>query len=167
MIFMKDPAKIIFRTETRPEDLETVNDILVSTGFFYDMEIPVALELVQEHLDYGDASGYFFLFAEVGGETVAYSCFGPIAGTEGSFDLYWIVTHDNQRGKGIGRILLEKTHETVLRMGGRLLIAETSTLEKYAPTRHFYESMKYTKEAQINDFYKPGDGKVFFIKRLA
>ncbi len=155
-----------FRTNVRQEDLEIVRDILVSTGFFYDIEIPVAVELVQERLDHGEASDYFFIFAELENQTIAYSCFGPVAGSEGTFDLYWIGTHNNHRGKGIGRLLLEKTHEAVREMGGRMLIAETSTLEKYAPTRHFYTSMHYKLEAEIKDFYKPGDGKVFYIKRL-
>ena len=162
------PGKLTlgFRTDPKHDDLETVRDILVSTGFFYDIEIPVAVELVEDRLEYGEASGYYFLFAESGGKTIAYSCFGPIAGSEGTYDLYWIVTHNDHRGKGVGRVLLEKTHEKVREMGGRMLIAETSSLEKYAPTRHFYESMKYVKEAQISDFYKPGDGKIFYIKRF-
>lgn len=165
---MQKPAQfnLGFRTEATKEDLKTVHEILVSTGFFYDIEIPVAVELVQARLDEGDESDYYFLFAELDGKTIAYSCFGPIAGSEGTFDLYWIVTHNDYRGKGIGRILLEKTHETVREMGGRMLIAETSTLDKYAPTRHFYLHTGYSLEAKIDDFYKEGDGKVFFIKRL-
>ncbi|MDP1623522.1 MAG: GNAT family N-acetyltransferase [Bacteroidales bacterium] len=157
---------ITFRTEVRPEDLETVRDIIVSTGFFYDFEIPVALELVQDRIDLGDASDYHFLFAEIDGKTVSYSCFGPIAATEGSFDLYWIATHDDHRGKGIGNLLIAETHKRIKEMGGRIVIAETSTMEKYAPTRHFYDRIGYAKEAQIEDFYKKGDGKVFFVKRL-
>jgi GNAT superfamily N-acetyltransferase len=163
---MSKDLTLQIRYEAKLEDLETVREILVSTGFFYDIEIPVAVELVQERLDSGEASEYFFLFAEHEGRTISFTCFGPIAGAEGAFDLYWIVTHNDFRGKGVGKVLLEKTHEAVRARGGRLLIAETSSLEKYAPTRHFYTSMNYTKEAQIDDFYKPGDGKVFFIKRL-
>jgi ribosomal protein S18 acetylase RimI-like enzyme len=157
---------ITFRTETRPEDAETVRDIIISTGFFYDFEVPVAVELVQDRIDLKEKSDYHFLFAEIEGKTVSYSCFGPIAATEGSFDLYWIATHNDYRGKGIGNLLIGETHRIIREMGGRIVIAETSTLEKYKPTRHFYDRIGYTKEAQINDFYKEGDGKVFFVKRL-
>ena len=157
---------ITFRREVRPEDVETVRDIIVSTDFFYDFEVPVAVELVQERLDEGAASDYHFIFAELDGKTVSYSCFGPVAATEGSFDLYWIATHNAYRGKGIGNLLIEETHRIIGEMGGRIVIAETSTLEKYTPTRHFYDQTGYTKEAQIDDFYKAGDGKVFFVKRL-
>jgi ribosomal protein S18 acetylase RimI-like enzyme len=157
---------ITFRTEVRPEDVDIVRDIIVSTGFFYDFEVPVAVELVQERLDEGEQCGYYFLFAEEDGKTVSYSCFGPIAATEGSFDLYWIATHNDCRGKGFGKMLIEETHKIIREMGGRIVIAETSTIEKYTPTRLFYDHIGYTLEARIDDFYKEGDGKVFFVKRL-
>ncbi len=157
---------ITFRSAVRPEDAETVRDIIISSGFFYDFEVPVAVELVQDRIDLGEQSDYHFLFAEENGKTVSYSCFGPIATTEGSFDLYWIATHNDCRGKGIGNLLIEETHRIIREMGGRIVIAETSTLEKYSPTRHFYDRIGYTKEAEIADFYKKGDGKVFFVKRL-
>ncbi|MCX6280003.1 MAG: GNAT family N-acetyltransferase [Bacteroidetes bacterium] len=162
----KTLKQITFRSMVRPDDIEIARNILISSGFFYEIEIPVALELVQDGLENGTHSDYHFLFAEVEGRTVSYSCFGHIAGTEGSFDLYWIVTHNDFRGQGIGKILLEETHRVIREMGGRILIAETSTLEKYAPTRHFYLSSGYLKEAQIDDFYKIGDGKVSFVKRF-
>jgi len=158
--------KIVFRTEVKPEDLRAIRDIVTSTHFFYDFEIPVAVELAEARLIEGDASGYFFIFVEVDGKTVAYSCFGPVAMTEGGFDLFWIVTHNDYRALGLGKILLEKTHQSVKEMGGRYLVAETSAMEKYAPTRHFYEKNEYSKEAEIADFYKIGDGKVIFVKRL-
>lgn len=157
---------VTFRSEVRSEDVEIVRDIIVSTGFFYDFEVPVAVELVQDRLDHGDQSDYHFLFAEVDGKTVSYSCFGPVAATEGSFDLYWIATHHDYRARGIGNLLIGETHRMIKEMGGRIVIAETSSLEKYTPTRHFYDKIGYTKEAQIDDFYKEGDGKVFFVKRL-
>jgi GNAT superfamily N-acetyltransferase len=157
---------IIFRKEAKPEDAEAVRDMVISTGFFYDFEVPVAVELVEERLAEGDKSGYHFLFAELEGKTVAYSCYGPIMGTDACFDLFWIVTHNDYRGRGIGRILLEETHKMVREMGGRMVIAETSTLDKYTPTRNFYLSMGYDQESVIRDFYKVGDGKVTFVKKV-
>jgi ribosomal protein S18 acetylase RimI-like enzyme len=162
---MTSPS-IHFRTEATPADIEKIREIVTSSGFFYDFEIPVAVELVEDRLRDGDESGYFFVFAEADGKTVAYSCYGPVACTEGGFDLFWIVTHNDHRGSGIGKILLEETHRRAREMGGRYIIAETSTLEKYSPTRHFYLKNGYEKEAEIADFYKPGDGKAIFVRRF-
>lgn len=158
--------RIQFRTKATLQDIENVKNIIVSSGFFYEFEVPVAIELVEEAVLEGEDSGYFFIFAEVDGRTVAYSCYGHIAGTDAGFDLYWIATHDDLRGSGIGKALLEETHNKAKELGARYIIAETSSLEKYLPTRLFYEKSGYSKDAFIADYYKPGDGKVIYVKRL-
>jgi len=160
------PSNILFRTTVTPDDLENVREIVTSSGFFYEFEIPVAVSLVQDYLDDGEASGYLFIFAEKEGKTVAYSCYGHIAGTDAGYDLFWIATHNELRGSGIGKLLLEETHRKAKALGARYIIAETSSLEKYLPTRLFYEKNDYSKEAVIPDYYKPGDGKVIYLKRL-
>ncbi len=161
-----EKLSLSFRTEVHPGDDLIVREIVESTGFFYDIEVPVAVELVTDRIAEGPACSYRFIFAETGGRTVAYSCFGHIMGTEGAWDLYWIVTHHDFRGMGIGKKLLAQTHQFVRDEGGRLLIAETSTMEKYLPTRHFYEQNGYTLEATLADFYKPCDGKAVYIIRF-
>ena len=98
-----------FRTIPEKRDIQSVRDIVVSTGFFYDHEVEIAVELVVERLNLGEVTDYYFVFAEVDGVTAAYSCFGPITMSQTSYDLYWIATHNDFRGKGIGKKLLEET----------------------------------------------------------
>ena len=155
-----------FRTGIIESDPATVEEIVRSTGYFYDYEIPVARELAEERLAKGEESGYYFVFAEVDKNVVAYSCYGPIACTNGSFDLYWIVTHQDWRAKGIGKRLLNETINEVKKLNGRMLIAETSTKEQYIPTRKFYENNDFLLEATIVDFYEIGDGKAMYVKRF-
>lgn len=159
-------SRVKFRTTPTPEDIENVRDIVVSTGFFYEFEVPVAVELVEAGIYESENSGYLFIFAEVDGRTVAYSCYGHIAGTDAGFDLYWIATHNDFRGTGIGKALLEETHKKAKEMGARYIVAETSSLAKYLPTRLFYEKNGYSKDAVIEDYYKPGDGKIIYVKRF-
>jgi ribosomal protein S18 acetylase RimI-like enzyme len=158
--------QIVFRHDVKKADIKNVREIVASTGFFYDFEIPVAVELVEATIAEGEESGYFFIFAEVEGRTVAYSCYGQIACTDAGYDLYWIVTHNDYRGHGIGKKLLDETHRVVRNRGGRYIIAETSCLEKYVPTRLFYEKNNYDRDATIKDFYMPGDDKAIYVKRL-
>ncbi len=157
---------IIFRTIPVESDINRVREIVESTGFFYDHETEIAVELVSERLAQGESSGYFFVFAETDGITVAYSCFGPIPMSLTSFDLYWIVTHNDFRGKGIGKKLLDETCREAGKMGCRIIIAETSGLPHYAPTRAFYENNKFIAEALLKDFYAMGDDKIFFTKKI-
>ena len=153
---------IIFRDTVKVEDIITVQELVQSSGFFYDFEIPIAVELVEEALN--GNKDYKFIFADVDGDTVAYACYGESSGSIGGYDLYWIVS--GVRNLGIGTILINQTHEKVQNEGGRFIIAETSSTEKYESTRNFYIKNGYIKEATIKDFYTIGDDKVFYIKRF-
>lgn len=157
---------LTFRTKPKKEDIKSIRDIVTSTGFFYDHEIEIAVELITERLNLGEVTEYYFVFAEADGVTVAYSCFGPITMSKTCFDLYWIATHIDYRGKGIGKKLLEETYKDARKMGCKILIAETSGLPHYAPTRAFYDSAKFELEARLKDFYDEGDDKLFYTKRI-
>lgn len=155
-----------YRRNVLPGDVTAVKEMAESTGFFYEFEIPVAVELVEDALMDGEHSPYKFLFAEVNGKPVAYTCFGHIMGTEAGYDLFWIITHNDYRGKGIGKIILQETHNIIKGLGGKYVIAETSGLAKYSPTRKFYLDLGYKLEAEIRDYYKHGDSKAIFIYRF-
>jgi len=148
----------------RAGDREAVLRIVRSSGFFTDAEQQVALELVDERMGKGDASGYRFLFAVIGDETdpVGYACFGPIAGTRSSFDLYWIAVDAAQRGRGVGTALMDAVIREAGAAGATRLYAETSSREQYEPTRRFYESRGFARAALLPDFYAPGDGKLIY-----
>jgi GNAT superfamily N-acetyltransferase len=157
---------LTFRTIPEHRDIERVREIVESTRFFYDHEVEIASELVAERYNDGEGTGYYFVFAEMNGILVGYSCFGPITMSTTSFDLYWIATHNDYRGKGIGKRVLEETCKRAREMGCAIIIAETSGLPHYEPTRAFYISNKFTLEASLKDFYTMGDDKLFYTKRL-
>ncbi|HPD17109.1 MAG TPA: GNAT family N-acetyltransferase [Planctomycetota bacterium] len=155
-----------FRETVTEADRANVRNILESTGFFYPEEVQVGIELVDDHLVSGVESGYRFLFAEKGGETLGYSCFGPIACTRAAFAIYWIAVHNAHRGQKIGRELLARTEEIIARLGGAQIHVETSNRAQYKPTRAFYENNGYERAAVFPDFYAPGDDKVVYVKLL-
>jgi GNAT superfamily N-acetyltransferase len=160
-------ASVTFRTEPRPSDADAIRRLATAAGNFSAEEIDVAVELVEERLAKGRASGYDFVFADRGGETLGYVCYGPIACTVGSFDLYWIVVDPAWQGRGLGRRLMGAVEAAVRCAGGRRLYIDTSTSAAYAPTRAFYTRCGYAIAAELPDFYSPGDGKVIFVRALA
>lgn len=160
------PANLKYRHETEPVDLETVRRIVDSSGFFNPEEIEVAVELVAERLSKGEKSGYFFIFVESDGRTVGYACFGPIAGTQCSFDLYWIAVDQDFQGQSIGKELLKKSEEAILAMNGHRVYVETSSRNQYAPTRKFYRRNGYRLDASLKDFYAPGDSKNIYLREI-
>jgi len=154
------------RREVRPDDPGRVRAVTESTGFFYPEEVAPAVELVEDRLAKGAASGYSFVFADEGDRTVGYACFGPIACTKASFDLYWIAVHADGRGKGLGTLLLEESERLIRAAGGRRIYVETSSRPLYEPTRAFYRARGYREEARLAEFYGPGDAKVIYVKEL-
>ncbi len=155
---------LTFRHTPRPDDSDAVRRIVTSTGFFKAAEIDVAVELIDERLVRGEASGYHFVFAEEDGQTVGYACYGPIACTVGSYDLYWIAVDNAHRGRGHGRRILEEAEQRMAAAGARRIYIETSGREQYTPTRTFYEHCGYQLEASLNEFYAPNDPKLIYVK---
>jgi GNAT superfamily N-acetyltransferase len=171
---MTQPTSIAFRSDPRSSDTEAVRAIVESTGFFHDFEVDTAVELVQERLARGLDSEYHFVFADDASsdETIGYACFGPIACTIGSFDLYWIAVHAKHQGHGLGRRLMEEAVRAmkagIPEASGRIhharrIYIETSSQAKYEPTRRFYERCGCTLEARMDSFYAPGDDKLVYV----
>lgn len=127
----------------------------------------MAEELVREYLSRGEASGYHFGFIERDGRLAGYACFGPIAVTIGSWDLYWIVVHPDFQRQGLGRHLLADAERRIADAEGRQIYIETSSQPIYESTQAFYRSSGYVLEATLKDFYAVGDDKLVFVKRVA
>jgi len=159
-----DFPTIRFRYDVETGDLGLVDEIVASTGFFNRAERAVARELVEERLERGPASGYHFVFCAIGEATAGYACYGPIAGTRDSYDLFWIAVHRTFQRRGLGRAILDDVERRIAAAGGSRIYVETSSRDQYAPTRAFYENHGYRLEATLPDFYAPGDGKLVYVK---
>ncbi|MBN2352134.1 MAG: GNAT family N-acetyltransferase [Spirochaetales bacterium] len=158
------PAAVAFRETVGAEDRVNVRRIVASSGFFSRPEIEVAVELVDDFIEKGPASGYHFIFAEREGKTIGYSCFGPIPCTTASFDLYWIAVEEGARHARLGSEILIRSEAAIKALGGTRVYVETSSRPQYEPTRRFYEGRGYRRETVLEDFYAPGDGKVMYVK---
>jgi ribosomal protein S18 acetylase RimI-like enzyme len=157
---------IEYRWALRREDPERILHLVAATGFFSPEEQQIAIELAEERFAKGVASGYEFVTAEQNGRLVGYACYGPIAGTKSSHDLYWIAVHPELQRRGLGQRLMELAEAGIRKTGGTRVYVDTSSRKQYAPTRAFYERAGYTKAALLDDFYAPGDGKVIYVKVL-
>jgi len=158
-----------WRTSVQASDARAVEVVVKATGFFSSEEVLVAVELVDETLTHGDASGYDFVFADApGGEgkLLGYTCYGPIPATESSYDLYWIAVSPDHQGRGLGANLIRESERLASMAGATQMFVETSGRNQYRPTRSFYERMGYTTAAVLQDFYAPGDDKVIYVRKL-
>ena len=104
--------------------------------------------------------------AEAGGALAGYLCFGPTPMTEGTWDLYWIVTDPAFRRGGVGSRLLTALEHELRGLGARRVRIETSSTELYGAAHGFYQRHGYPVEARLRDFYRPGDDLVILYKSL-
>jgi ribosomal protein S18 acetylase RimI-like enzyme len=157
---------LTLRESVEAIDREAVRTLVAATDLFRPNEIDVAVELVDERLIRGEASGYHFVFAEDDGKPIGYVCYGPITVTLHGYDLYWIVVDPQQQGRGIGRKLLQAAEQRIFALGGRQIYIETSGQQIYQSTRGFYDRCGYELVATIPDFYAPGDDKLVYVRHL-
>jgi len=144
--------------------------ILETAGNFTLEEVETALELIDEWLELGEHSTYLTYVLEEQYESESlvwgYVCFGSTPLTESTYDLYWIAVDKAKHRSGVGKQLLKFAEEEVVRRGGKLLLAETSSMETYGGTIAFYEKTGYELVGKIKDYYKSGDDKLIFSKKL-
>jgi len=160
-------AGVSFRLEARPGDPEVVRRIVEATDYFTASEVPVAVELVEENLAKGAAaSGYSFVFAEQEGRAVGYACYGLIPCTVSSYNLYWIAVHPDFQSGGLGKALMREVEKLIAAAGGTRIYIDTSYKAQYEDTRAFYESLGFSRDGLLKDFYAPGDDKVIYRKIL-
>ena len=86
--------------------------------------------------------------------------------TDRTYNLYAIGIQNDLQGKGIGKKMMSFIEGYLKDNGARVLLVDTSSMPEFDQTRAFYHKIGYTKEATIRDFWKEGDDKVTFWKKL-
>ncbi|HLT37798.1 MAG TPA: GNAT family N-acetyltransferase [Enhygromyxa sp.] len=140
--------------------------MLRATESLNEAEVAVALELIDLTLENPGQSDYRFLLARGPAGLAGYVCYGPTPMTDGTYDLYWLVTHPEQRRRGVARMLVVAMEQRLRSEGARLVRVETSSLEGYGAARRFYRACAYQESAVLREFYRPGDDLIIFIKAL-
>ena len=149
-----------------PEERKTLEEILRSTGYFYEFEIDIAIDLADETLNSGEENGYFWMKVYDDKKMVAFANYAKNSFSTHSWDLYWIAVHGEARNKKFGSMLLKAVEEDVKHSGGKILWVETSGRPLYASTESFYLKNGYTLQASLKDFYAPDDPKRIYSKML-
>lgn len=157
---------IEYRYFLKPLDKKYIKEILDSTKAFYDFEINIALDIVDEFFLKEDKSGYYFILAELENKVIGYVNYGPVPCTQTSWDVYWIAVKKDSMSKGIGSELMRRAEEMIKKLKGKNIWIETSSRKDYDSTRAFYEKLNYAVAAELKDFYAPGDHKVIYNKPL-
>lgn len=165
-------SALTISSDLRPAHREQIGALLEATASSPG-EVDVALELLDLALGEPEQADYRFLLAEEPGadavrpglnrRLVGYVCYGPTPMTEGTYDLYWLVTHPDHKGRGLARALISTMEERLRAEGARLIRVETSSREA---SRRFYLAAGYEDVARFEDFYRRGDDLLVYTRRL-
>lgn len=149
----------------RESDVAPIEALLRASGNFNEVEVATAIEMIRSALT-SPEGGYHVLVAEREGRSLGYALYGATALTDGTFDLYWIAVHPDAHGKGVGKMLLRAVEDAVRERGGRLVVIETSSRADYEKARRLYERAGYERVGRIKDFYREGDDKLTYARRV-
>jgi ribosomal protein S18 acetylase RimI-like enzyme len=150
------------------KDRAKLHSMLIDSRVFTAEEIDIAIELIDTVLTDESQKDYKIdCMVDDQDQPVGYICYGPTPMTQGTFDLYWIVVDPNFQGKGIGSKLLDFLEEGVREEGGRMILADTSTIPQYEKTKNFYLQNGFQEVGRIPDYYYPGNDRITFCKRIS
>ena len=122
-------------------------------------------EMISEYLKNPNSEEVWFTEIKHG-KAISIGFCAPEKLAEGTYNLYAIGVRSDFQSQGTGRRMMTFIEKHLRANGHRILIVETSGIDDFELTRKFYEKLGYHREAVIRDFWKDGDDKVIFWKRL-
>ena len=122
-------------------------------------------EMISDYFNNPETQDIWFAFID-NDKQVAIGYCVPEKLTDGTYNLLAIgVSQDSQR-TGIASQLMIYIEQLLKQKDGRILIVETSSDDAQIGARNFYKKIGYTQAAVIKDFWKDGEDKIVFWKKL-
>jgi ribosomal protein S18 acetylase RimI-like enzyme len=149
----------------KTEDKNQLHELFSKLGLFDNDELSFMSELVDNILNNSLGDDHqFIVYDENLIKGAAY--YAPENFADGVYNLYFIGVLPENQGSGVGRALLEYVENHIRQKGVRMLLIETSSKPSFEKTWRFYTKNGYEKEAIIRDYYRDGDDKILFRKKL-
>lgn len=122
-------------------------------------------EMISDYFNNPDTQDIWFTYID-NNKHVAIGYCVPEKLTDGTYNLLAIgVSQDLQR-KGIASQMMSYIEHRLKQNDGRILIVETSSDDAQIGARNFYKKIGYIQAAVIKDFWKDGEDKIVFWKKL-
>ena len=122
-------------------------------------------DMIFDYLNNPETEEVWFTETE-DGRPISIGYCAPEKLTEGTYNLYAIGVRSDVQSKGTGSRMMNFIENYLKAKGHRILIVDASGADEFESTRKFYEKLGYNKEAVIRDFWKEGDDKIVFWKKL-
>ncbi|WP_044203603.1 GNAT family N-acetyltransferase [Flammeovirga sp. OC4] len=147
---------------TIQSDIDGLKEVLDSSELFPSEYLD---EMISDYFNNPDTEEIWFTNISYG-KIIGFGYCTPEKLTQGTYNLLAIAVKKEFQGKGEGRKMMDYIEHLLSAKGHRILIVETSSDSQYKLTRKFYDQLGYRKEATIRDFWKEGEDKVIYWKKL-
>ena len=144
------------------KDVPALKDVLDNCELFPSEYLD---DMISDYFNNPNTADIWFTVL-MDGRPISIAYCAPEKFTEGTYNLYAIGVHQGFQGKGIGKAMMQYLEQLLKQKEQRLLLVETSGAPELALTREFYHKCQYTQEAVIREFWKEGEDKVVFWKKL-
>ena len=144
------------------EDIETLKKIIDSSELFPSEYLD---EMISDYYNNPETEDIWFTYINKESLSAIGYCV-PEKLTDGTYNLLAIGVIKELQGKGIASEMMKYIEQLIKQKGGRILIVETSSDDAQFAARNFYKKIGYTQEAIIRDFWKEGEDKIVFWKKL-
>ena len=151
---------------TIPEDTPALIAMTAGTGLFLPLDLEALDSVLADYHKEAAGQGHRCVTYEQDGKPIGFVYYAPIAMTDRTWHLWWIVVTKDIQARGIGGQLLRHAEDGARAERGRLMMVETSGLPTYEMTRRFYLKHGYELASVLKDFYADGHDMVTFRKRL-
>ena len=152
--------------EATREDTEPLISLCKTIGLFQPNELEELSSMLSAYFEDSLNGQHRWLTDEKDGELIGVVYYAEETFADGVFNLLLIGVHRDHQKQGRGTELLRHVEQELKSKGERILIIETSGLEKFEGTRAFYRKNGYDEEARIREFYNVGEDKIIFRKAL-
>lgn len=143
-------------------DIEGLKLVVDSSGLFPSEYLD---EMICDYFNNTNTCDIWFTYID-DNKPVAIGYCVPEKFTNGTYNLLAIGVSEDFQRKGIASEMMQYVEHILTLKKGRILIVETSTDDAQIGARNFYKHIGYTQAAVIRDFWKDGEDKIVFWKKL-
>lgn len=143
-------------------DLDELKRVVDSSGLFPSEYLD---EMISDYFNNPYTEEIWFMYADHN-QPMAIGYCVPEKLTMGTYNLLAIGVGEDFQRHGIASEMMKYIEQFLRHRGGRLLVVETSSDDAQVGARNLYEKLGYTQSALIKDFWRDGEDKIVFSKKL-
>ncbi|HQQ95291.1 MAG TPA: GNAT family N-acetyltransferase [Bacteroidia bacterium] len=143
-------------------DFEGLKKVIDSSGLFPSEYLD---QMISDYFNNPETQDLWFTYSD-NDQPIAIGYCVPEKLADGTYNLRAIAVSQNSQRNGIASEMMRYIENQLKDKGGRILIVETSSDNAQIGARNFYKKIGYSQEAVIKDFWKDGEDKIVFWKKL-